>query len=88
MCFYQTLVNVALILEQVSNYDDVLREQASIKKSANMIQSNMISEEKIVRPIVSMIAKEHMPNGRNDKNANNKSQDVNENEWCKPKKYM
>ena len=60
VCYYQTPINVALILEQESNYNNILREQESAEKAGNRIQNNMISEEKIIRPRMSVIKKEHM----------------------------
>ena len=78
--------NVTLILEKASNYNNVLREQVSVEKSAHRIQNNMISEDNIVMPRMSATAKEHAPNVSDDKNMNNKSKAVNEDKWFKPKK--
>ena len=77
-CYYQTLFNIALILEQVQNYNNVLREQESVEKSSHRIQNNMIREENIIRSRMSATAKECMLNVSYDKNMNNKNKDMNE----------
>ena len=87
MCYYQTPFNIALILEQISNYNNVLKEQANKEKSAR-IKNNMISEEHMIRLRMSPTAKEHTPNVSNDKNVNNERKSINEYKWVKPKKCM
>ena len=57
---YQTPFNVALILEQVSNHNNVLREQSNEEKSLR-IKTSMISEENMIRPRISARTKEHAP---------------------------
>ena len=42
---YQTLLNIALIIEQVSNHEHALRDKVSIKKATCRRQNNVISEE-------------------------------------------
>ena len=66
-CYYQTPFNIALISEQVSNHNNVLRERANMEKSAHRIQNNMISEEKILRSRMSAKAKEHIPSVSDEK---------------------
>ena len=48
VCYYQTPYNIALILEQVSNYKFLLREQIEMDKDAHAKQNNMISDENSV----------------------------------------
>ena len=62
---------VALILEEVSNYNNGLRVQRCMEKSVCIIQNNMIRQENIHRPKISATSKEHAPNVSDDKNANN-----------------
>ena len=47
VCYCQTPFNVAVILEQVSNYDNVLRDQVDMEK-ATCVRQN-ISEENIFK---------------------------------------
>ena len=75
-----------MILEQVSNYNNVLREQENMEKSAHRIQNNMISEENIFRPRMSATVNEYAPIFSDDMNVNNESKNMNEDKWFKPKK--
>ena len=43
--YYQKLFNIALILEQVSNYNNLLREQLNIEKVAWMKRNNKIRDD-------------------------------------------
>ena len=70
MCYYQTPFNIALILEPVSNYNNVLRDQVNMEKSAYRIQNN------IIRSKMRETAKEHVSNGLNDGNLKNESKDM------------
>ena len=45
VCYYQTTFKISLILEQVSNYDDLLREKTSTEKASCVIQNNMIIDK-------------------------------------------
>ena len=69
-CYYQMPFNVSLVLQQVSNHDNVPREQENTGKAAYRIQNNVISKENIVRPNIGAATKECMPNVSNDKNVN------------------
>ena len=69
--YYQTTFDNALILEQVSNYNSILREQVKMEKSEHRIQNNIISEENIIRSGMSATAKEHAPNVSDEKNSKN-----------------
>ena len=88
VCYYQTPLNISLILEQVSNYNNMLREQVNMEKSEHGIQNNMISENNIIRPRMRAIVKEHAPNVLDDDNLKNESKDMKEDKWFKPKKCM
>ena len=49
VCYYKTPFNVAMILEQVSNCNNFLREQVSMEIAAKRRQNNMSSEEKLLQ---------------------------------------
>ena len=68
---YQTPFTVALIVEQVSNYKNALREQAIMEKSEHRIQDNAISDNNIVVTIISATTKDNVPNGLEDENLKN-----------------
>ena len=86
--YYKTLFNIALILEQVSNYNNVLREQANVEKYVHKIQNNMISDNNVVRTRMRATEKECVPIGLEDDNLNNEGKDMIECKWVKPKKCM
>ena len=67
---YQTPFDVALILEQVSNHNNLLRE----KMNRNMVVSKL-----------SAIANEHVPNEMKDKNADKDCKIEKDERWTKPK---
>ena len=46
--YYQTPYDIALILEQVSNYNILLREQIQTEKETFAKQDNVISDEKCI----------------------------------------
>ena len=73
VCCYQTPFNIALILEQVSNYNNVLREQVYIQEIACRRKNNMINEEHILKPRMNATSDKHAPNGLEDKNIENDS---------------
>ena len=77
-CCYQTPINVALILEQVSNHYDMLRDQVKIEKSEHAIQYDMGIDENIFKSKISITAKENMPNVSEDKNEDYKRKFMNE----------
>ena len=60
--YYQTTFNIALILEQVMNYNNLSREQMNIEKVTCMKQNNVISDEKSFVSKLCVIAKERTPN--------------------------
>ena len=84
---YQITFNIALILEQMSNYNNVLREQVSMEKSAHEIQNDMISNNNIIRTRTRATSKEHVPNGLDDENVKNESKHMKEDKWVNIKKY-
>ena len=57
VCYYQTPFNIAVIIEQMSNYNNVLREQENIEKDAYVIKINNSSKEKTHKSIMSATAK-------------------------------
>ena len=54
----------------------MLREQASMEKSAHRIQNNMISDNNFIRARMRAEATEHAHNGLDDDNLKNKSKDT------------
>ena len=58
---YQNPYDVALILDQVSNCDILLREQTEIEKDTRAKQSSMISDEKSCVSKLCVTANEHAP---------------------------
>ena len=61
--YYQAAFNIDVILEQVSNYNNVLREQVNMEKASCRRQNNMINEENIFKLRMSATANECMPKG-------------------------
>ena len=59
----QTPYDVALILQQVSNCDVLLKEQMSMEKVAWMKQNNVISDAKRFESKSCATAKEHVQKG-------------------------
>ena len=80
VCYYQMPFSIALILEQVSNCNNLLREQVNMDKAACIRQNNMISEENTFKSRMSVTANECMPNELDDKNIDNESKITNEDE--------
>ena len=66
VCYYQTLFDISLILEQVSNCNDLLREKIKTDKASCIGQNNMISD---ITSFMSNFAtaNEHAPKGLNEK---------------------
>ena len=85
--YYQTHFNVSVIVEQISNYNNVLREEANMGKATGIMQINKSSEEKMCKSRMSAIAKECEPCVSYDTNLNNESKDMNEDQWIQPKNY-
>ena len=70
---YQTPLDVAVILEQVSNCNDLLREQMN----RNMLVSKSCAT-----------ANEHAPKEAKDKNTDKDCKIEKDERWIKPEKYM
>ena len=83
-CYYQTPFNIDFILDQASNYNTALKEQENEEKAV-IIKNSITSKENMSRPRMSAISKDYMPNVLNDKNGNNESKSMNEDECVKPK---
>ena len=86
--YYQTPFNLALILKEVSTYNNFLRDQVSMEIAAHRRQNNMIREENIFKSRMSTTANEHTPNGLDDNNINKDIKFTNEDKQIQPKKYM
>ena len=86
--YYQTPFNVALILDQVSNHNNLLIEQMNTEKASCIRQSEMISDENIFMSKLCATANEHAPKELNDKNTNNYSKVTNDDIWIQPKKCI
>ena len=78
VCYCQRPFNVAVLIEQISNYNNALREQANMEKYACVIQINKSSEEKTCKSRISTTAKEHEPCASYYDNLNNESKHMNE----------
>ena len=83
---YQTPYNVALIVEQLSNYNVLLRVQKKMEKDVFTKQNNLISDESRHASKLCTSATEHMPKRVDRKSYGNDSK-VNFNAWIKPKKF-
>ena len=86
--YYQTYFNIAVIIDQISDYNYLLREQANMDKAACIMQNNNSSEEKMHESRMSASAKEYAPYVSYDTNLNNESKDMNEDQWVQPKNCM
>ena len=85
VCCYQTPFNITLILEQVSNCNNLLREKMSIEKATCMNQSNVISDEKSFASKLRATENEHTPTGLEEKSEDNDSKVMNYDNWIQPK---
>ena len=83
--YHQTPFNVAVILEQLSNYNNVLREQANMEKVACRMKINTMREEKMCRSRMRATTKDHEPHVSYDSNANKERKEMNEDRWVKPR---
>ena len=84
-CF-QTPRNIVAILEQLSNYNMLLREQIEIKKSG-FVKKNALSNDEIRHKSKSCAsASEHVPKMQHDKSNGDDNED--DNAWIDPKKSM
>ena len=88
VCCYQIPFNIALILEQVSNYNNVIRDQSSVKKSVHRTQNNVISDNDIFRTSMRATEKQYVPNDLDGDNLNNERKLMKEDKCVKLKKYM
>ena len=48
VCYCQMPFNIALILEQASNHNNLLREQINMENSSCIRQKNMVCDEKVL----------------------------------------
>ena len=83
--YHQTPFNIAVIIEQLSNYDKILREQANMEKAVCSMKINTMSEEKMCKSRMRATAKEHEPEVSYDANANKERTEMNEAKWVKPR---
>ena len=85
-CYFQTPFNVALIIEQLSNYDMLLRENIEIDKYFFMKQNNMLCDESGHGTKLNALATEHTPKMKNNTSSGDCSKiDA---EWIQPKKSI
>ena len=87
VCYYQTPYDIALILEQVSNYNILLREKIEMEKDTSTKQNNMISDENSYASKLCATANEHAPKRLEEKSEEIASK-VNYDAWIKPKKCV
>ena len=83
--YYQTPFNIALILEQVSNYNNLLREQTNTEKASWIRQNNMISDGNMFMSKLCATANEHTPKELDDKNKDKDSEVRYDDKWIQPK---
>ena len=88
MCYYQTPFNIAFILDQVSNYNNLLREHMNTEKASYVRQNNMISDENIFTSKLCATANEHAPKGLDKKSIDKDIKVTNDDIWMHPKKYI
>ena len=74
----QTPFDVAMIIEQSSNHNDVLREQANMEKATCSKKVNTMSEENVCKSRTMATAKEHEPDVSCDSNVNKERKETNE----------
>lgn len=84
--YFQTPFNVALIIEQLSNYNMLLRENIKIDKDCFMKKNNLISNEIRHGKKLSALATEHMPKMKHNKSAGDCSKV--DDDWINPKKSV
>ena len=66
--YYQTSYNIRLILEQVRNCNNLLREQMSTEKASCAMQNNMIRDENMFLSKLHATENECTPNELDEKN--------------------
>ena len=62
VCCYKMPHGIVLILEQTSNYMNLLRDQMNVEKVTHIRQHTMISDENTFVSTLCAIANEHVPN--------------------------
>ena len=88
MHHFQTPFNVPLILEQVSNCDDLLREQMSTEKASCVRQHGVISDKNVFVSKLCATANGHAPKGLDDRITDKDSKVANDDIWMQPKHCM
>ena len=81
--FFQTPYNIAVMLEQSSNYNTLLREKITIEKGC-VKQNTLINDGIRCKTKLCASASEHMPKMQHDKSNGDDSKD--DNAWINPKK--
>ena len=84
--YYQTPYDIALIVEQLSNYNIMLREQIEMEEDVFTQQNYKISDDSRCESKLSVSANEYVPK-RMEKCEGNDDK-FNNNAWIKPKKCM
>ena len=82
VCYCQTPHNIAVILEQVTNYNALLRETMSMKKTTWKQQKNATNEDNSSEVKLRATAKEHVHNvcEKNKKDVERNETEI-ENAW-------
>ena len=89
VCYYQTPCNIAVILEQVSNCNVLLRKKMSMEKVTWKEQKNVINEVKSDESKSCTTAKECRYSVCEVNNKDNERKETErENVWTQPKKCM
>ena len=77
-CFYhQTPFNVAVIIEKLLNYNNMLREQANMEKSVCSMKIITMSEKKMCKSRIRATAKEYEPCVSYETNENKERKEMN-----------
>ena len=82
----QSLFNVALTIEQLSNCNMLLRECIDMDEDCGVKQNKLLSDESGYGIKLNALAKEHAPKMKNDTNDGDHSKT--ETDWIKPKKSI
>ena len=85
--YYQTPCNIASIVEQLSNYNSVLREEIETEEDVFIRQQCKISDENSHESKLSASATEHIRKRMEDKREENDNKIIN-NAWIKSKTQM
>ena len=84
--YFQSPFNVALIVQQLSNYNMLLRENIEMDKDCGAKQNNLLSDENGYGIKLNALAKECTPKMKN--NTNDGDYSKTETDWIKPKKSI